>query len=203
VIVNCHGFYQVTEPRNTYYLFLLINTHSINRKKAALKITFNRIKAAKSNFQYICCNCSKAVKFKLRTKMCYLNRMHAAVLYRTHLWPLSLDNIEIHLRFYEVIKSNILPGHRISVLKSRNYREESQNWGWHIHNEHNTCKLASVGVGGLIRARRYICCQLLNLLTTSSRLCMLPVSPKSAFIVFIPLKIIFIILRITLFCALV
>lgn len=123
-----HG--EVTEPRRTYsLLFLLINTHSINRKKAALEIVFNRIIAVKAFFQYICCNCSKAVKFKLGTKMCYLNRVNAGVIYRTHLWPLSLNNKEIHLRLKEVINSNILPGHRISVLKILQLSWRKPNWG--------------------------------------------------------------------------
>lgn len=98
MVTNFTNSLNLATPRLVLFralTILLINTHYFSRKKAALEITFNRITVAKTNFQYIYCNCSKAVKFKLGAKMCYLNRVNL-VIWRTHSWPLSLDNIEIH-----------------------------------------------------------------------------------------------------------
>lgn len=88
--------------------------------------------------------------------MCYLNKVNT-IIWRTHLWPLLLDNIEIHLRWREVIRHNILLGTRLSVPKSFNYREGKPNWGDTFIMKNNTCKLAKVGVDGLIRSPLRIC----------------------------------------------
>lgn len=152
-----HELYKFAESRNTNHWCSINKCLFYSRKKSILEITFNRIKGCKSQFSiYIYCNCFKAVKFKSAAEMCYLNKVNT-IIWRTQLWPLLLDNIEIHLRWREVIRNNILLGTRLSVPKSFNYREGKPNWGDTFIMKNNACKLAKVGVGGLIRSPLRIC----------------------------------------------